>query len=471
MVDYTATDTRIAYAELHCVSNFSFLRGASRPEELIDTAASLGYTALAITDECSMAGMVRAYGRAREIGFKLIVGSEFALDDSFRLVALARDASAYSRLCRLITQARRAAEKGEYDITRELIDNAGLDTCCLLLVPPYHPSAPQQQLDQWIHWFKKLGPHTYLALELHYGAYDQKHSHWVINTANRFDMPVVAAGDVHMHRRQRRALQDVVTCIRHNCTLDTAGRRLFQNGERYMRDARALCSIYPEQAIQNSADVAALCEFDLGELNYTYPKEVVPAEFTSIEYLRKLTYEGMHWRWPDGVEEHVKEQIDHELKLIEHMHYESYFLTVYDIVHYARSQHILCQGRGSAANSAVCYSLGITEVDPSRTSMLFERFISKERNEPPDIDVDFEHERREEVIQYIYTKYGRHRAALAATVICYRKRSAVRDIGKVLGLQQEQVDALSKSLAWWDGANVIGERLEAMGFDAQSPLM
>jgi len=471
MENHNTTDTAIAYAELHCVSNFSFLRGASKPEELVDMAASLGYTALAITDECSMAGIVRAYGRARDIGFKLIVGSEFALDDGFKLVALARDASGYSRLCRLITQARRAAEKGEYDISRQLIDNAGLDSCCLLLVPPYHPATPQEYIDQWLHWFTQLGPHVFLALELHYGAYDEKHKHWVIDTANRFELAVVATGDVHMHRRQRRALQDVLTCVRHNCTLDTAGKKLFQNGERYMRDARALCSIYPEQAIQNSADVAALCNFDLGELNYQYPKEVVPDELTANEYLRQLTYEGMRWRWPDGVEDHVTEQIEHELSLIEHMKYESYFLTVYDIVHFARSQKILCQGRGSAANSAVCYSLGITEVDPSRTSMLFERFISKERNEPPDIDVDFEHARREEIIQYIYTKYGRHRAALAATVSCYRKRSAIRDIGKVLGLQPEQVDALSKSLAWWDGANVIGERLQSMGFDASSPLM
>ncbi len=471
MNNQATTDSSIAYAELHCVSNFSFLRGASRPEELVDTAASLGYSALAITDECSMAGIVRAYGRAREIGFKLIVGSEFALDDGFKLVALARNGVAYSRLCRLITQARRAAEKGEYEITEALIDNAGLDTCCLLLVPPYHPDLHQEIIDQRISWFKQLSPHAFLALELHYGAYDQKHTHWLINTADRFNLAVVAAGDVHMHRRQRRALQDVLTCIRHNCTLDTAGRRLFPNGEHYMRDARALCSIYPEQAIQNSADVAAMCDFNLGDLNYQYPKEVVPDDLTAGEYLRQLTYEGMHWRWPDGVEDHVLEQIDHELELIINMNYESYFLTVYDVVHFARSQNILCQGRGSAANSAVCFSLGITEVDPSRTSMLFERFISKERNEPPDIDVDFEHERREEVIQYIYTKYGRHRAAIAATVICYRKRSAVRDIGKVMGLQAEQIDALSKSLAWWDGANVIGERLESMGFDANSPLM
>ena len=463
--------TNLAYAELHCVSNFSFLRGASRPEELVETAASLGYTALAITDECSMAGVVRAYSKAREIGFKLIVGSEFELEDNFRLVVLVRDAQGYSRLCRLITQARRAAQKGEYSINRSMIDNAGLDTCCLILVPPYYPSPTRQRYDPWFDWFKQLGPNTFVALELHYGPYDQKHSHWVIQTAERFELAVVATGDVHMHQRRRRALQDVVTCIRHNCTLDNAGRRLFPNGERYLRDIRALCSIYPAQAIQNSADVAALCHFDLGSLNYRYPQEVVPADMSATDYLRQLTYEGMQWRWPQGVEDQVVEQIEHELTLIQEMQYESYFLTVHDIVHFARSQHILCQGRGSAANSAVCYSLGITEVNPARTSMLFERFISKERNEPPDIDVDFEHARREEVIQYIYTKYGRHRAALAATVICYRKRSAVRDIGKVLGLQEEQIEALSKSLAWWDGTNVIAERLEAMGFDAESGLM
>ncbi len=492
-----AANPATAYAELHCVTNFSFLRGASRPEELVDTAAQLGYTALAITDECSMAGVVRAYGRAREIGFKIIIGSEFLLDDGFKLVALARDATAYSRLCHLITQARRAADKGQYHITRDMIDTAGLDTCCLLLVPPYFPSAisschevrepiattsfntsdnninadPRQCLNPWFDWFRNLATHTYIALELHYGPYDQKHSHWIINTADHYEMAVVAAGDVHMHRRQRRALHDVITCIRHNCTLDTAGRRLFPNGERYLRDTRTLSSIYPRQSLINSTDVAGLCHFELNELNYRYPREVVPAGLTAIDYLRQLTYEGIQWRWPQGVSSDVTEQIDYELKLIEEMQYESYFLTVHDIVLFARSRHILCQGRGSAANSAVCYSLGITEVNPACTSMLFERFISKERNEPPDIDVDFEHERREEVIQYIYTKYGRHRAALAATVICYRKRSAVRDIGKVMGLAEEQVDALSKSLAWWDGTQVIGERIKAMGFDPDSFLM
>ncbi|MFK7891001.1 MAG: error-prone DNA polymerase, partial [Granulosicoccus sp.] len=309
------------------------------------------------------------------------------------------------------------------------------------------------------------------TLELHYGSYDQKHTNWLLDAAERHDIAVVAAGDVHMHERKRRALQDVITCIRHNCKIDEAGRLLFQNGERYLRDLRALCSIYPPQTLQNAAQVAALCTFDLGELDYQYPREVVPDRSSPSEYLRQLTTQGAAWRWPNGHGKDVQRQLEHELALISEMQYESYFLTVYDIVRFAREQGILCQGRGSAANSAVCYCLGITEVDPSRTRMLFERFISKERNEPPDIDVDFEHERREEVIQYIYTKYGRQRAALAATVITYRKRSAIRDLGKAMGFSEDQIDALSKSLAWWDGANMINEHLEEMGFDPAGQLI
>ncbi len=479
------------YAELHCVSNFSFLRGASRPEELVDTAVALGYSALAITDECSMAGVVRAYGRMKELcnqtqaavapgksvtrvmtqsDFKLIVGSEFALDDGFRLVVLVRDLASYARLCQLITTARRAADKGSYQITLSMIENAGLEGCCLLLVPPYLPSG-RQDMDHWFSWLQALGPHTFVALELHYGSYDQKHSHWLFEVAGRHELAIVACGDVHMHERKRRALQDIVTCIRHNCTLDNAGRALFQNGERYLRDIRALYSIYPEQTLKNTTDVAALCHFDLGDLDYQYPREVVPAELTASQYLRKLTLEGAGWRWPDGHSADVQAQLEHELALIHDMQYESYFLTVHDIVKFARDQNILCQGRGSAANSAVCYCLGVTEVDPSRTRMLFERFISRERDEPPDIDIDFEHERREEVIQYIYAKYGRHRAALAATVITYRKRSAIRDLGKAIGLLDDQIEALSKSMAWWDGSEVVAERLEAMGFDPDSPLI
>ena len=503
------------YAELHCLSNFSFLRGASRPEELVETAIRLGYQALAITDECSMAGVVRAWGKLRDLrkepdsfftaaatdsaatpavseqappdrksidNFRLIIGSEFALDDGFRLVALARSFPGYRSLCTLISSARRAAEKGSYEITREMLDQTDFSQCCLILIPPYYPrnvrphSSPEQtpqtreSLTAYFQWFQTLAPDGHIGLELHYGQYDHQHRNWLTRISEQTGLPLVACGDVHMHERKRRALQDVLTCIRHNCTLDAAGRRLFPNGEHHLRSLQAISATYSQPFIEASVAIAAQCTFELSELSYRYPREVVPEGMSAGAYLRKLTYEGVHWRWPEGVNDNVIEQIEYELTLIREMQYEQYFLTVYDIVHFARSRGILCQGRGSAANSSVCFCLGITEVDPSRTSMLFERFISKERDEPPDIDVDFEHERREEVIQYIYQKYGRERAALAATVVSYRKRSAIRDIGKVLGLQQEQIDALSKSLAWWDGPDVIVTRLQEMGFDADSAL-
>ncbi len=501
------------YAELHCVSNFSFLRGASRPEELIETAATLGYSAIAITDDCSMAGVVRAWTKACAINqaaaenpspnthkikadkinaIKMIVGSEFKLDDGFRLVALANTFDGYRGLCTLISRARRAASKGEYELTRDMLDNADFQHCTLILVPPtFNPNTKQPATDHtginaWFAWFTSLRQRTanitqyphghpltigYLALELHYEQHDQHHYHWLVSTAARYGLTLVACGDVHMHQRQRRALQDVVTCVRHHCTLATAGKHLFPNGERHLRHPDALRATYPASTLQTTLDIAAACTFTLDEITYQYPHEIVPPGSSPTAYLRKLTYRGLQWRWPDGAEQWIIDQIEHELELIRDMQYEQYFLTVNDIVLFARSKGILCQGRGSAANSTVCYCLGITSVDPTCTGLLFERFISRERNEPPDIDVDFEHERREEVIQYIYGKYGRDRAAIAATVSSYRKKSAIRDIGKVLGIEQEQIDALSKSLAWWDGTDVISERLQDMGFDANSPLL
>ncbi len=469
-------DTLPDYAELHCVSNFSFLRGASRPEELVDTAIEKGYTALAITDECSLAGVVRAHGRIREHraeGHKdlhLIIGSEFALDDGFRLVVLARDGRSYSRLCQLITTCRRAADKGSYAVDTDVIEQAGLEGCCVLLVPPALPSE-RANLESWFCWVKSLSASSGIALELHFGLYDKRHLHWLADVGSRHELPLVAAGDVHMHARRRRALQDALACIRHGVSLDKAGRALFANGERHLRDRRTLASLYPPEALDNAVAFASLCTFDLDELDYRYPREVVPDGMSPPQHLSNLTYEGARRRWPDGLSSKIKRQIEHELQLIADMQYESYFLTVHDIVNFARGRGILCQGRGSAANSVVCFCLGITEVDPDKTRLLFERFISKERNEPPDIDIDFEHERREEVIQYLYQRYGRHRAALAATVITYRKRSAVRDLGKTLGLAAEQIDVLSRSLAWWDGVDIIGEKLAEMGFDTESPLM
>lgn len=458
------------YAELHCVSNFSFLRGASHAEELVETAARLGYTALAITDECSMAGVVRAFAKARELNFHLIIGCEFALPRGFRLVALAKNFQAYSALCSIITHARRQAEKGHYLITQEALVDAELEHCEVLLAPPHDPTGHKNS-DSTYQWFANAFPSGWLALELHYEQSDRKHLASLKDASLQYGLPLVATGDVHMHQRQRRALQDVLSCIRLGCTLGDAGRKLFPNGERHLRSLSELQLIYPEESIKNTQVIAARCTFSLSELRYEYPSELVPIQHTAQQWLRKLTEDGKRWRWPDGVTPKVEQQIEKELQLIREMNYEHYFLTVYDIVRFARSQDILCQGRGSAANSAVCYCLGITEVNPARMNMLFERFISKERNEPPDIDVDFEHERREEVIQYIYKNYGRDRAALAATVISYRWRSAVRELGKVLGLPSEQIDILSKSVAWWDGQDMIISKLVGLGFDPESLLM
>ncbi len=470
-----------SYSELHCISNFTFLRGASRPEELIETAASLGYEAIAITDECSMAGIVRAHTQARKYQsdgqsnkqtgkqLKLIIGTELLLEHGFKLILLARDHRGYTSLCSLITDARRNAPKGEYLLNRERIERLESDHCIAILSAPR--VIAEDSCDDILAWFRSNFEHAWLALTLLHERTDDAQLQRVYDMGQRHQLPVVACGDVHMHCRMRRALQDVVTCIRENCTLNNAGRKLYANGERHLRSIETLASLYPGQALQESSNIAALCHFSLAELHYEYPHELVPAKKKPIDYLRQLTYHGMAQRWPDGASESVHQQIEKELELIEALNYEHYFLTVQDIVRFARENGILCQGRGSAANSAVCFCLMITEVDPMRMSMLFERFISKERNEPPDIDVDFEHERREEVIQYIYSKYGRHRTALAATVISYRRRSAIRDVGKVLGLQEDQIDALSKSMAWWDGTDVMPERLAEMGFSADSPLM
>jgi error-prone DNA polymerase len=459
----------IQYAELHCVSNFTFLRGASRPEELVETAAELGYRALAITDECSMAGIVRAHTQAQKSNIKLIVGTELQLEHGFKLILLARDHCGYTDLCSLITDARRNADKGDYRFERVRLAQIRSDHCVAILAVP--DTVTVAATDEMLTWFAGHFSHAWLGLTLLHQRTDQAHRQCVNDIAAHYQLPVVACGNVHMHCRMRRALQDVVTCIRENCTLANAGRKLYVNGERHLRSKAVLCELYPADALQQTVAIAALCSFSLNELRYEYPHELVPAASTPINYLRELTYRGMQLRWPDGASDAVQQQIDKELALIEELRYEHYFLTVQDIVRFARENGILCQGRGSAANSAVCFCLMITEVDPMRMSMLFERFISKERNEPPDIDVDFEHERREEVIQYIYTKYGRHRTALAATVISYRRRSAIRDVGKVLGLQEDQIDALAKSMAWWDGTDVMPERLAEMGFAPDSPLM
>jgi len=455
------------YAELHALSNFTFLRGASHPEELVETAAALGYEALAITDECSMSGIVRAHMAAKECGLKkLIIGSELRLRSGRKLVVLAKNKSGYAALCRLITDARRAADKGHYELTRLAFED-GLPDCVAIWVPD-----EQYTLDVEDHWIREtFRDRLWIAVELLADGRQHEQLARLQETGKRLHLPLVACGDVHMHRRSRRILQDTLTAIRERVTVDQAGFLLYPNGERHLRSLEVLQRVYPAALLSESVRIAELMSFSLDEIRYEYPDEIVPEGKTTASHLRQLTEEGMQRRWPCGVPDKVIRLVEHELQLIADLEYEPYFLTVYDIVAFARSQNILCQGRGSAANSAVCFCLGITEVDPGRMEMLVERFISKERNEPPDIDVDFEHERREEVIQYIYAKYGRDRAALAATVITYRPRSALRDVGKVLGLSDLQVGRLSRSMQWWDGKQVDESRILEAGLRPDSPVI
>lgn len=452
------------YAELHCLSNFSFLRGASHPEELVARAADLGYSALAITDECSFAGLVRAHSAAKQHGLKLIVGSEFEFSDGLRLVLLAVDRESYGCLSRLITRARSRADKGCYCLTRQDL-NAYPATGCIALWLPGQDAGTEDG-----EWLKALfAEKIWIAVELHCAADDAAEMQRLRGLATQTGISLVAAGDVHMHRRGRRALQDTLTSIRLGKPLSVLGYALFPNGERHLRSRTVLAKIYPQALLDETLRIAEQATFSLDELRYEYPDEIVPPGYTLATWLREQTYQGAEQRWPQGIPNKVTALIEHELALIAELRYEAYFLTVFDIVRFAKSRQILCQGRGSAANSAVCYCLGITAVDPSRMNLLMERFISRERNEPPDIDVDFEHDRREEVIQYIYRRYGRDRAAIAATVITYRWRSAVRDVGKALGLSLDQIERINSQLYFWDKPADLVERLSQAGFDPRNP--
>ncbi len=468
-------DSPPGYAELHCLSNFSFLRGASHPDELIERAHALGYAALAITDECSVAGAVRAHLAAKQRGLKLIIGAEFALAAASaccaspppKLILLATDREGYGNLAELITACRRRACKGLYAFSLE--DVAGGVPGCLALLEPGEDALaemPQALAAALAEIFRER---LWMLLELHAGPDDRRRAAAVRDCAARRGLPLAAAGGVRMHARARRALADTLTAIRLGTRVAETGFALAPNGERHLRRREQLARIYPAEALAQTFVVAGRCGFSLDELRYEYPEELVPCAQTPSEHLRSLTMAGLAERYPAGAPAKVLDQVGHELALIAELGYEPYFLTVHDVVRFARERGILCQGRGSAANSAVCYALGITEVDPARMSTLFERFISRERNEPPDIDVDFEHERREEVMQYIYARYGRHRAALTATLITYRPRSAVRDVGKALGFSTGQVERLAKSLSWWDGRKVLAERLTGAGFDPANP--
>ncbi len=466
-----------AYAELHCVSSFTFLRGASQPRELVARAAELGYCALAVTDECSLAGVVQAHLAARglldaatpagrESGLKLIIGSEFRLEGGLKFVLLATDRASYGRLAHLITAARQTAEKGGYRLTRQQLERDLPEGCIALWIPA---EAPDPRDGEWL--VRCFPGHTWIAVELLLAGDDRQQLLRLQTLGRRLGLPLCASGDVHMHIRSRRVLQDTLTAIRLRKPLRELCGALYPNGERHLRPRQRLAQLYPPGLLAETVAIAQKCRFSLDELRYEYPQELVPQGRSPHSWLRRLTVAGMRRRWPQGAPAKVRRLVEHELQLVRELRYEPYFLTVHDIVAFARSQGILCQGRGSAANSAICYCLGITEVDPARMNLLFERFISRERNEPPDIDVDFEHERREQVIQYIYGKYGRHRAALAATVVTYRPRSAVRDAGKALGMSLHQVDGLAKSIQWWDGGGIDFGHLESMGLAADNPVI
>jgi error-prone DNA polymerase len=460
-------DAVLPYAELHCQTNFSFLEAASHPDELAQQAALLGYRALAITDRNSLAGVVRAHGAAKQLELKLLIGAEIILTDAPPVVLLATDRAAYGRLSRLLTLGRRRTIKGECELS--LTDLAEYAAGLLALVQLPTTAA----LHHLISYRDIFADRCYLLAELHHGPDDPGMLQAWKNLSRQGHVPLVAANDVHYHIPARRALQDVLTAIRHGCTVADAGALLEANAERHLKSPQEMARLFAEapEAFRRTVEIADHCTFSLDELRYEYPEELCPAGLTPSEYLAQLTWQGAAGRCPEGIPQKVHDLLTHELTLIEELRYEAYFLTVWDLVRFARSRGILCQGRGSAANSVVCYCLEVTSVDLDHLDVLFERFISRERNEAPDIDIDFEHERREEVLQYLYNKYGRERAGLAAEVITYRLRSAVRDVGKALGLSLVQVDKLAKQVDLRDPAPTLEEPVRDVGLDPRSPVV
>ncbi|MFM7331150.1 MAG: error-prone DNA polymerase [Brachymonas sp.] len=452
------------YAELHALSNFSFQRGASHPEELVARAHALGYQSIAITDECSVAGVVRAHGEAKKLGMHLVLGAEFKVQQApapFTWIVLARNLAGWGQLCEFITRCRRDADKGSYRCVWAEQDWQQLDQCeCLCLLEPGVDPAAASQLVRTLQ--AACADRLWLALSLHLQVSDALHIEQLLTLAQAHQLPIVAVGSVLMHVRSRKPLHDVITAVAQGKPVSACGFALMGNAEAHLRFRQRLAQIYAPSWLEASVRLASRCTFSLDEIRYRYPMEVVGQGETPAQCLERLTYEGAQLRYPASLPASVQAQILHELSVIAQLNYEMYFLTVHDLVRFARERSILRQGRGSAANSAVCYCLGITEVDPARMSVLFERFISASRGEPPDIDVDFEHQRREEVIQYIYRKYGRDRAAIAATVVTYRPKSALRDVGKALAIPEALINALSREHYWFDSSLAKSERIATL---------
>ncbi len=456
------------YAELEVTSNFTFLHGASHPCELVDTAAELGYGAIALTDLHTLAGIVRAHVAAKRRGVRLVVGARVRPRDAGGLSVLLypTDREGYARLCRLLTLGKRRAAKGSCDLVLADLtsDNGGL---LAVAVPPAKlDEGCVRGLEEVRRSFDD--DRLSIAMSRHFRQDDEARVRAIRELGARLHIPAVATNAVHYHRAERRRLQDILTCIRHGCTIDAAGWRLFENAERHLKPPGEMIELFRGDAgaIARTREIADRAGgFSLDQLRYEYPDEIVPAGSTPMRHLIELTWAGAARRFPEGVSPQVMAQIMHEFALIDELNYAPYFLTVNEIVEFARARGILCQGRGAAANSAVCYCLGVTAVDPTRVSMLFERFVSKERDEPPDIDIDFEHERREEVIQHLYAKYGRERAALTAEVISYRGRSAVREVGKAMGLSVDTLATLAKDLDGWSDRPPHADRLRGLGLN------
>ena len=460
------------YAELHCTSNFSFLQSGSHPEELVQAAQSLGYGAIAITDHATLAGIVRAHGAAKQAGIRLIVGCHLEPCDAAPLVVWVRDRTGYANLCRLLTHGYAQAGPQSQGCLLSSADIAAHAEGLLAGVPLAallhgggHPAG--DAVDAVVQWREVFGDRLAGIAEIALEGDDEERLAWCAAVGRRARVPLVAAGDVRYHERARMPLFDTLAAVRHGVTVEAVRGRLLSNGERHLHERWRIAERFASLsgAVERSVEIAAQCRFSLDELRYEYPDAIVPAGTTAREYLAHLAWKGARKRYPDGIPEKVLSLVEHELALVAELGYEAYFLTVFDIVRFARRRGILCQGRGSAANSAICYCLGITSVDPARMDVLFERFVSRERCEAPDIDVDFEHNRREEVIQYIYETYGRGRAAMTAEVISYRLRSAVRDVAKALGLSLDRVGKIADVLDVADGVEQLPQRLAEAGLD------
>ncbi|MFZ2468385.1 MAG: error-prone DNA polymerase [Parvibaculum sedimenti] len=456
------------FAELAVMTNFSFLHGGSHADELVLAAKALGLKAIGVADRNTLAGVVRMHASAKANGMRLLVGTRLVTEDGFEVIAYPEDRAAYGRLTKLLTLGNRRARKGECHLTLGDILAHG-EGHCFIAMPPVDLSLKFGDVLRAL--AKAFSGSVWLGLAPGYDGNDARRFSGLERLARDADAKLLVTNDVLYHGPERRPLQDVLTCIREHCTLETAGFRLEANAERHLKSDAEMTRLFPHapEALDESLKIMERCRFSLDELKYEYPADTFSENETPQDLLIRLTWEGAAWRFPDGVPERISATIAHELALIEEMRYAPYFLTVHDIVSYARSQDILCQGRGSAANSAVCYCLGITSVDPTEIDLLFERFVSKDRNEPPDIDVDFEHERREEVIQYIYNKYTRERAGIAATVISYRSRSAIRDVGKVFDLSEDVINALARSTWGWSNRGVSDGDARETGLDPTDP--